>query len=153
MSTYGYVGNNPIQSIDPRGLTGYISLTAYTTRLRFLAAGGGYSEVACKDNCGKAKVFRFLKLCGGVATGPGVSLVAGGVSNMEGKQCVATSYEGYFFELSAGAMTAAGGMDFGMTQNRYHIPNGWSPVNEAGVGAGSPGMAGLLCYYWLIDQN
>jgi RHS repeat-associated protein len=69
INTYTYVGSGPIQDIDPRGLTGYWALSFNLKIWGKLAGGGGYSEVACKDNCGKPRIFRYVKVCGGASSG------------------------------------------------------------------------------------
>jgi RHS repeat-associated protein len=146
INTYVYVGDGPTQNWDSTGLAAYISLS-FNLAYRFLALGSGYTEVTCKTDCGKVKRLRYVKVCVGTASSSGASLVAGGVSNMDGPKCDSNNYAGYFVELAGGIFGAAGGIDFGMSENRYHLPQRFTGVNEAGIGAGTPGMSALLCYY------
>jgi hypothetical protein len=73
--------------------------------------------------------------------------------NMDGDRCRPENYSGYFAEFAGGFGGAAGGVDVGLTQNPYYIPNGLSNVNEAGVGAGSPGGSAMLCYYFFVGEK
>ena len=89
----------------------------------------------------------------GAASSSGASVLAGGVSNVDGNQCRPENYAGYFLELAGGFGGAAGTIDVGLTQNQYHVPNGLSGVNQAGVGPGSPGGALMLCYYFFVGER
>ncbi len=91
----------------------------------------------------------FIKICGGVSTpGFGGSITGGGVSNMDGENCDPGNYSGYFLELNIGGPGFGAGYDIGLTdKDGNFIPDGFSDVNEAGVGTGSPCRSVFLCYY------
>lgn len=65
---------------------------------------------------------------------------------MDGAECDPSNYEGYFLELNVGGPGIAAGVDIGLTDEDY-VVTGLSGVNEAGLGAGTPGASVMLCYY------
>ncbi len=69
---------------------------------------------------------------------------------MDGEQCDPDNYSGYFLEFS-GAFGIATGCDIDLTTHRnsygFPTPDGFSRVNECGLGAGTPGGSILLCWY------
>jgi hypothetical protein len=72
---------------------------------------------------------------------------------MDGDKCKMESYKGYFAEFSYGFGGAVLGADAGMSENQYYLPNGFSGVNEAGVGAGTPGGSAAVCYYFYVGER
>ena len=149
INTYGYVVDDPLASVDPSGRGGYIGGTVAIGG-RGLAGGGGLTVMRCDDECGKGHKFLYLKICGGLGTSGG-SALGGYVWGVNGKSCRPDRYSGYFLEISGGYWGGAG-FDMGLTENKYHLPNGFSGVNELGGGFSTPGASGLLCYYFFLGE-
>jgi RHS repeat-associated protein len=147
INTYGYASGDPTGAIDPLGLALYGGLTGEYGGYGFVG-GGGATIVRCKDECGKAHWFLYVKICGGVGT-PGGSGFGGYVSGLDGQDCKPGNYAGYFAEFSGG-YGLGGGADIGLNKNRYYLPTGPSGVNEVGGGGTSPGASALLCYYYFV---
>jgi len=153
LNAYSYADGNPLNSVDPRGLATYVGFSFNGAWRRFVAFGAGITQVKCKDECQKERRFRYVKVCAGAASGPGAALVSGRVWNMDGEKCRPETYSGYFLEFGGGVGGAAAGVDFGMTNNRYYVPNGFSGVNEGGAGGGMPGVGSMVCWYVFVGEG
>lgn len=158
---YGYVRNNPGNFVDPLGLqwapprdaqgnpmtSGVLPDTGFYGAEAHFFAGGGATSVTCKDECGKKRTFRFVKICLGGAMG--ADFGAGYVDGMEGSKCRADSYKGYFYEAGASWGFGSAGGDVGYNSNGpFGGPGSLSGVNEGSLGAGlGVQFKSTWCYY------
>jgi len=173
ISAYGYVYGDPIGYSDRLGLwgdghtpfdrpcgyipgkgcspmraprKGHVGTRTAGAELLVGFTGIGYSEVHCTNECGTEKTFKYMKVCGGVGAGVGVS--NGQVLGMGGKKCNRDSYKGYFVETGVSYGPASLGGAFGLNADENYLPTAeLSHVDEVTWGVGLGAKPGMLCYY------
>jgi RHS repeat-associated protein len=162
-NTFAYVYDSPLVFTDKRGLRGGPGIPGWgggrspsgssTGVAGFYGGeghffgGGGLTSVTCRDKCGNPQTFRYWKVCFGAAIG--FSGGGGGVIGMDGDNCNADRYKGWFFELGASAGYASAGVDIGYNDDGpFGFAGSLSGVGEASIGGGfgAKGKA-TWCYY------
>jgi len=79
LNLYGYVGGDPVNEVDIKGLATYKGCDAMGI------LGGGLLSITCCDSKGKKKTHYYWKICLGAALG--ISGEGGGVTNSDGASC------------------------------------------------------------------
>ena len=155
LNTFVYV-HEPISAIDPLGLMGGRSggrpsgnaPANYFGGEGHFFLGAGLTTLTCTDNCGKRQTFRFWKICFGGAIGfsGGGGLVAG----VNGKNCSADNYKGWFYEAGASYGYGSAGGDVGYNDDGpLGLPGSTSGVVEGGIGGGlGAKVKSTWCYYF-----
>jgi hypothetical protein len=137
--------NNYFNYSRPSDGVNFSSSTFFAAEGHFIF-GGGLAEVSCTDECGKRQTFRFMKVCIGGAAGG--SFGGGLVTGLDGGNCKAGNYQGWFAEFGASYGIGSGGVDIGFNKTESNVPYGTSGVNEGHVGIGfGAKLKATWCYY------